>query len=36
MGKKKIVTHNDTIKNVKKIIERYLHFLVGMKHAYLY
>ena len=33
-GKKNLVTHNQELK--KKIIEGYLHILVGMKHAYLY
>ena len=31
---KKLVTHNQEGK--KKIFEGYMHFLLGMKHAYLY
>ena len=33
-GKIFLVTHNQEYK--KYIIEEYMHFLVGMKHAYLY
>ena len=33
-GKIFLVTHNEECK--KNIIEEYMHFLVGMKHAYLY
>ena len=35
IGKILLVTHNQECKKII-IIEGYMHFLVGMKHAYLY
>ena len=39
-GKNLLVTHNQEYKKKKKnkiiIIARYMHFLVGIKHVYLY
>ena len=33
-GKNLLVTHNQEYKKI--IIARYMHFLIGIKHAYLY
>ena len=31
-----LVTHNQECKNIYIYIEGYMHFLVSMKHAYIY